>query len=67
LEAERNGAKIFSPQERYGWAAEGNNRRVIFADFSSRMPGKIFHKNSGAIGVVKHIIYSRFSLPIKGK
>jgi hypothetical protein len=30
-------------------AAEGISRRVIFTDFSSRMPGKIFRKNSGAI------------------
>jgi hypothetical protein len=31
-----------------GWigAAEGISGRVIFADFSSRMPGKIFRKNS---------------------
>jgi hypothetical protein len=27
-------------------AAEGISGRVIFADFSSRMPGKIFRKNS---------------------
>jgi hypothetical protein len=27
-------------------AAEGIGGRVIFADFSSRMPGKIFRKNS---------------------
>jgi hypothetical protein len=27
-------------------AAEGIGGRVIFADFASRMPGKIFRKNS---------------------
>jgi hypothetical protein len=27
-------------------AAEGIGGRVIFADFSSRMPGKIYRKNS---------------------
>ena len=27
-------------------AAEGISGRVIFADFSSRMPGKIYRKNS---------------------
>ena len=29
-------------------AAEGISGRVIFADFSSRMPGKIYRKNSGS-------------------
>jgi len=30
-------------------AADGISSRVIFADFSSRMPGKIFRKNSDSL------------------
>ncbi|QCW82415.1 hypothetical protein EQU24_09315 [Methylotuvimicrobium buryatense] len=30
-------------------AAEGISSRVIFADFSSRMPGKFFRKNSDSL------------------
>ena len=51
-------------------AAEGISGRVIFADFSSRTPGKIFRKNSDSplslFFLMLDVISYRFFIPTYG-
>ena len=46
-------------------AAEGISGRVIFADFSSRMPGKIYRKNSDSPHVEQAVILANATEDIR--